>query len=290
VAATKAGALVVLNAATGTVQQTLVQAGVVGDEISVSATGTVYFTSKHGCTNEIESVPLTGGSAVAVAAGSLPAISPDGTKLAYVVQPGLTLGCFPSGAGRNLTGLSKLVVRTLSTGAQVTYHAVPPHEYTGLPEQISHLSWAADNQRLAVSIAAPEDNEGWDLVVMDTGVAHYYLTGAGTTSVLPTGAPTPQRSYLREGVFLPDGNLFISRACCGGVPVHNISRLMWEVNTAGVLVHQVAIGYPTLDHDSLDASPTGQWLLYLAGGTLYVSDNGARPTELTSGLTAAAWS
>jgi hypothetical protein len=91
-------------------------------------------------------------------------------------------------------------------------------------------------------------------------------------------------------VFLPGGNLFISRACCGGVPVQNTSRLMWEVDTAGALVHQVAIGYPALDHDSLDVSPTGQWLLYLAGGTLYVSDNGARPTSLTTGLIAAAWS
>ena len=42
-------------------------------------------------------------------------------------------------------------------------------------------------------------------------------SGAGVTFVPPPASP-PRRSYLREGVYLPDGNLFVSRACCGGVP------------------------------------------------------------------------
>jgi hypothetical protein len=104
-----------------------------------------------------------------------------------------------------------------------------------------------------------------------------------------TGSPDAQRSYLREGVFLPDGNLFISRACCGGVPIHNTSRLLWEVSPAGALVHQVAIGFPDLDHVSLAADSSGQWLLYLADHDLYVSHGGNRPSKLSSGLTAAAW-
>jgi hypothetical protein len=64
---------------------------------------------------------------------------------------------------------------------------------------------------------------------------------------------------------------------------------MWEVNAAGTLVHQVAIGFPNLDHTSLDASPDGRWLLYLAGHDLYVSRGGATPSKLTSGFVAAAW-
>ena len=47
-----------------------------------------------------------------------------------------------------------------------------------------------------------------------------------------------------------------------------------------MLVHQVAIGFATLDHDSLDASPDGNWLLYLGGGDLYVSRGGAAPRKL----------
>lgn len=59
--------------------------------------------------------------------------------------------------------------------------------------------------------------------------------------------------------------------------------------TGGALVHQVALGYPTLDHTSLAANSTGRWLLYLAGNDLYVSENGARPSKLATGLIAATW-
>ncbi len=48
------------------------------------------------------------------------------------------------------------------------------------------------------------------------------------------------------------------------------------------------MGFPTLAHTSLAVNRTGQWLLYLAGTSLYVSDNGATPRQLGSGL-AAAW-
>jgi hypothetical protein len=99
----------------------------------------------------------------------------------------------------------------------------------------------------------------------------------------------PRHRYRSGGVFLPDGNLFISRACCGGVPVHNTSRLMWEVTTSGALVHQVALGFPGLEHVSLAVNPTGQWLLYIAGGDLYVSAGGSRPTKVATGLIAATW-
>ena len=90
-------------------------------------------------------------------------------------------------------------------------------------------------------------------------------------------------------MFLPDGNLFVSRACCTGIPVKNTSRLMWEVDISGALVHQVAIGYAALEHTSLDVSRSGHWLLYLAGNDLYVSHNGRVPAKLGTGLAAAAW-
>jgi len=289
VAVTTAGALVTVNPATGAVAQTLVPGHVLGDEISVSSTGMVYFAVSHGCMSEIEGVPVAGGSASVIVGtnASLPAVSPDGTKLAYVDQPSLTIGCIPSNP--DLVPLYHLYVRTLSTGANQVYPMVPKGQDTGLPAPISHLSWASDNDHLAVSIASIQDNEGWNLVLVDTAQAKYYLTGVGTTDVPVTGQPSPQRSYLREGVYMPNGHLFVSRACCGGIPVRNTSRLMWEVGTDGVLVHQVAIGYSNLDHVSLDVSPDGQWLLYLAGHDLYVSHGGATPSKLTSGLIAAAW-
>jgi hypothetical protein len=288
VAVTKGGALVILDSANGSIAKTLVPSGVLGDEISVSADRTtVYFAAAHGCTTEVESVPVTGGSPTLLGKGSLPAVSPDGAKLAMAREPSLTTGCIPHTG--DLTSQYKLVVRTLSGGSQVTYPMLAPGQSSGLPYPISHLSWSPDGTHLAVSISAAEDNEGWNLVILDTATARYYLSGAGDISVPVTGQPSSKDSYLREGVFMPDANLFISRACCAGVPVRNTSRLMWEVNTAGALVHQVAIGFANLDHTSLDASASGKWLLYLAGDILYVSHDGHTPKQLAAGLIAAAW-
>jgi hypothetical protein len=290
VAVTTAGALVRIDPSTGNVSQTLVQGGVLGDEISVSSDGsTVYFAQQSGaCDKSIESVSINGGSPTPIAAGELPAISPDGTKLAYAVEPTLTQDCIPSQP--NLASAFKVIVRTLSSGAQKVLTAPPPVARSGLYAPISHLSWAADNVQLAVSISQVQDNEGWDLALVNTSAARYYtLPGAGITSVPVTGSPDAQRSYIREGIYLPDGNLFISRACCGGVPIHNTSRLMWEVGTSGALVHQVAIGYPNLDHVSLAADASGNWLLYLAGRGLYVSQGGNTPAKLGTGFIAAAW-
>ncbi len=287
VGVTTGGALVTLNPSTGVVQQTLVSSGVLGDEVTVSPSGVVYFAVQNGCTSTIEDMPVSGGSVSVVVAGSLPAISPDGTKLAYASQPSLTVGCVPSTT--DMTALYQVKIRTLSGGATISLPANPASQDTGLPVPISHLSWAADNQDLAVSIAQAEDNEGWELALVNIAQAHYFRTGVGVVSVPVTGSPTPQQSYLREGVYMPNGDLFVSRACCAGYPPQNTSRLMWEVGTNGVLVHQVAIGYPNLDHTSLDVSSDGQWLLYLAGNDLYVSQGGATPKEITTGLIAAAW-
>jgi hypothetical protein len=286
VAVTTAGALVTLNPATGVVEKTLVPKGVTGDEISVSSSGQVYFAVQNGCTSTVEEVAVGGGPTAQITAGSLPAISPDGTKLAYANQPSLSTQC-ESQANALITNY-KLEIRTLRNGTTASLPMLTG-QGGGLPAPISHLSWANDNDHLAVSVAAVQDNEGWGVYLDDTAVAQAYLQSAGVTNLPVTGSDA-QQSYLREGVYMPNGNLFVSRACCGGFPIRNTSRLMWEVNTSGALVHQVAIGYVNLDHTSLDVSPDGNWLLYLAGNDLYVSHGGATPSKLTTGLIAAAWS
>jgi hypothetical protein len=288
VAVTTGGALVRLNPVTGKTEQTLVASGVFGDEVSASASGTtLYFAVKSGCAGKIEAIAAAGGTPTVIAAGSVPAISPNGNLLAYASEPDQQYGCLASSA--DPVSRYHLEIRNLSTGSTSALPALPAAQDSGLPAPISHLSWSADNAHLAVSISAVEDNEGWLVNLVDTTKARYYLAGTGVTAVPVTGSPTPRQSYLREGVYLPDGGLFVSRACCAGEQPGKSSRLMWEVSTNGVLTHQVAIGFATLDHLSLDASGDGKWLLYLAGGDLYVSPGGSRPHVLTDGLTAAAW-
>ena len=114
------------------------------------------------------------------------------------------------------------------------------------------------------------------------------LPGPGVAAVPVTGTDR-RRSYIREGIYMPDGNLFISRACCAGVPVRNTSRLMLETTTRGALIHQVALGFKDEEHLSLAAAPSGHWLLYLADHDLWVSRDGNIPTKLATGLIAASW-
>jgi hypothetical protein len=287
VAATTAGALIRLNPATGATEATLVPVGVLaGGEIS-AAKGTVYFTVKAGCTTEIESVPATGGTVQTITAGSLPAVSPDGTRLAYTTQPFVDNSC--PNTRYDLVSQYHLKIRTLSGGATVSLPEISGPQNTGLPAPISYLSWSADNVHLAVSIVPVQDNEGWLLNLVDTSQAKYYLSSPGVTAVPVTGGPSLQQSYLSEGAYLPSGDLFVSRACCTGFPVRNTSRLMLEIRTDGTPIRQVAIGYPTIAHTSLDASADGRWLLYVADRNLYVSRGGAKPRTVATGLTAAAW-
>lgn len=291
VGVTTAGALVQIDSSTGSVTKTIVPNGVVGDQVSVSPDGsTVYFTEEAGCHAEVESVSSSGGNLTAIGPGQLPAISPDGAKLAFTTEPVMNENCVPDPSKPGVAAQFKLVIRTLSSGTVQSLGLPPQVQHGGLLPPISHLSWSADAAMLAVSTSAVADNEGWAVDLVDPSAAQYYAdTTSGVTAVPVTGSPDAQRSYLREGVFLPDGNLFISRACCGGVPIHNTSRLIWEVSPTGALVHQVAIGFPDLDHVSLAADSSGQWLLYLADHDLYVSQGGNRPSKLTSGLVAAAW-
>jgi hypothetical protein len=305
VAVTSSGALVVLNSSTGTTERTLVPSGVVGEELAVSPNGnTVYFTAGSGCSNEIESVPVSGGPPTSIASGVLPAISPDGTKLAFAQEPWFVPTSCAASASLSPSAYV-LAVRTLSTGSQSNFPMAASTPDAGLPIPILYLSWAPDNSSVAVTMSGIQDNEGWLLNILSTASAQYYLSGSGDTEVPVTGSPDASRSYYGEAAYLPDGNLFVNRDCCQGDdpvnPAPADSNLMQEISTSGSLVHQVAIGIQDNEHTSLSVDPSGNWLLYISSsqtgispnnvpsGTLYVSQGGARPTALTTGMMAAAW-
>lgn len=288
VAVTTTGLLEVLDPSTGEPERTLAT-NATGDEVSVSRSSqTVYFETPEGCDHEIESVPMDGGSTSVVATGMDPAVSPDGSELAYARQPDLSQPqCATTGQQQSAASQIELVVRKLSTGQETTYPMSPQALSSGLPMPIDHLSWAPDGQRIAVSIPAVQDNEGWQLVVLDTTTASYYV-GPGTSQVpIPESLPD---SYYREGVFEPDGNLFVNRVCCAGTPPRRVSSLLLNVDpSTGAELSEIAIGFTDVDHTSLDVDGSGRWILYLSGQNLLVSHDGMRPTTLASGFVAATW-
>jgi WD40-like Beta Propeller Repeat len=294
VAVTQAGAVVMLDPVTGRASRVLVASGAVGDAVSVSPGGSaVYFTVRKGCADVIESVPVAGGTPRAVTTGVLPAVSPDGSRLAFAREParggGTPIDYLKGCRLPDITGTQlEVVVRDLATGQERIYPGSPASP-SALPYPVSRLSWAPDGRRLLVSAGPSQDNEGWRLVVMDVAKAKSYLPSPGAAAVPLAGPPDAAGSYYNQGVFLPDGNMFVNRVCCAGWPARKTSSLMWEIDPAGRLVRQVAIGFADRDHGGLDADQTGRWLLYLSGRDLFVSHDGAAPVKLTSGLVAAAW-
>src|ERR1700678_876281 len=291
VAVSTGGVVELLNSRTGEATATLTGTqDAVGDEVAVSPDGsTAYFAvhTKGSCTDEIQSVPLSGGTPSAVAVGVLPAMSPNGTELAFVreqfggVVTPVQFGC-DKGAS------VQVVVLNLDRHAATTYPAPPGEAPFVAP--ISHLSWSPDGSMLLVSSGPVQDNEGWELNRLNVTKSAYYLPdGSKETGKRYVQAATSASagSYFEEGVYLRDGNLFVDRMCCAGEPPKTTSSLLQVVNGSGGLVRAVAIGYLKDAHSSLDAVPG--WTLYLSGTDLFIVADGQKAKALTTGYIAAAW-
>jgi hypothetical protein len=282
VAVTTAGGLQSLDPSTGHPVANLAS-GATGDEVSLTPDRTqVYFETAPDCFHQILSVPIGGGAPTLVAAGSHPAVSPDGTKFAYAVEP-LGPGC-PGGATTTAT-LYYVVVQPLPSGTPSVFSLPPSLVIAGQPRTVDHLSWAPDNRRLAVSIAGGADGTQWNAFVMDTATDHYYVPDGGT------GVPVERGGgyYYRQVVFTPGGNLFANVVCCSGAKTPT-ATVMAEVDLSGTTVHEISSGLTDRDHTSLDADPGGHWVLYLAGSDLVASADASAPAVVsTAGFLAADW-
>jgi len=289
-AVSAAGALVLLDPANGQTSRTLVPSGVVGDALAVSPDGkTVYYEVAAGCQHEIWRVSTSDGAKTRVAAaGSSPALSPNGERLAYATlyfEDDKGPSCYPA---NNLTAGYQVIVVDLATHQTHRYPMAPQVASTGLPAPVDHLSWSPDGAKLAVSISSVQDNEGWQLAIMNPATDTSYFKDDGSTEVPLPGVPAG--TYYAEGVYLPNGHLFVVRQCCDGWPPNTANVDMLEIDPAtGQQVRQIAVGLTDRYHTSLDASADGHWLLYLSGKDVEVSHDGAKPSILTTGFLAAAW-
>jgi WD40 repeat protein len=289
-AVTAAGALVRLDPATGKVTRTLVLSGVTGDAVAVSPDGkTIYYEVGGTCQHELWELDTADGTKTRIsAAGSLPALSADGHRLAYATQyfdDAPDASC--EKASVDARGY-KVVVDDLVTHQSRDYPS-PPEMGTSLPARIWHLSWSPDGTQLAVSLEGVNDNEGQAVEIINPATDTYYDPYDRNTGVPLPGASL--ETYYLEGVYLPNGHLFIVRQCCSG-PSHNtLSKVdLLEIDPAtGTQVRSVAVGRTDRSHGSLIASADGHWLAYLSGNDIELAHDNAKPAILASGFLAVTW-
>ena len=168
VAARHDGAVLLLSTG-GKVIRTLVAAGTGvakwGEPVSMSvseADNAVYIgyeiLTATRYSARIERVSLDGGAPVFVADGAKPAVSPDGTELAYVRES--SGRCQASRVCPPVDVNEPLVVRNLVSGSE---HELPASHSPG----VSGLSWSDDDVHLAVS----DGNGFWAVDTSSTGPA-----------------------------------------------------------------------------------------------------------------------
>lgn len=286
------GSVELLSSKTGEATRVLVpKVDAVGDAVAVSPDGkTVYYAVKSGCTDYIYSVPVAGGTPTQVTAGALPAISPDGTELAFVREPFTAYPYEPIGCSGNMGATPgndfQVVVRDLASGSEKVFPADP--STASLPVPVSHLSWSPSGGDLLVSIASAQDNEGWSVHLLDTKTDQYFTGSRVLTQSITVSGPAGKRpAYYPEAVYQPDGDIFAVRECCTGFPVQPSSIRLEQVTASGELIHTVAAGFLNRVHSSLDAV-SGK-VLYLSGSTLFTSVAGKPAKVSATGLIAAAW-
>jgi hypothetical protein len=110
-------------------------------QASVSPSGVVYFdhAGRAGTepSEQIWSVPLSGGRSTFVADGHTPVVSPNGALLAYLTWTALT------------NAPASIVVMNIATGASTTW------SYSTYGPEISGLSWAPDSRSLVFATSTP---------------------------------------------------------------------------------------------------------------------------------------
>ena len=150
--------LQVISSATGHVLRNLTSevgtfGGGPGPQATVTPVGTVYFdhagqAGSHP-SEQIWSVPLSGGQSAYVVDGHTPVVSPNGAFLAYLTWTGLT------------NAPASVVVMNIATGATNTWTYS-----TNVPE-LRDLSWAPNSQSLVFTASpstSPSSNDGaWSI-------------------------------------------------------------------------------------------------------------------------------
>lgn len=265
------GKLVLVDSATGGVVSTILDGvdlseGIGGLAIAPDGS-TVYLAQGiSACGGKILSVPVSGGQPATVATGWEPAVSPDGSMLAYVD------GLYSCQTDQHL------VVRNLATGEETTWAlgydpSVPRAGFNG----VCRIVWFPDSRRLAFNLCYEEGNLPLVLdTVQDLGIglkdAHQVPTGQGSSSTV-------------YGVDGSADTLLVEQTCCWPDPTQ---RAVISVDPETGDVIEVLIESSSIGAGGFDA--TGQFLIYVDDrGDVYRWAGSGVPAKVAEDYVWVAW-
>jgi WD40 repeat protein len=243
--------------------------------LAASPAGLVYFDQASGTTENIMSVPVTGGPVATVAQGWKPAISPNGQLLAYESYTDLT------------NAPESVVVLNLKSGGQRTWTLATNQE------DISDLTWSPNGSSLAVTFTVPKSGGSTlavNTVVIDTTTAGRTIDSAQRIA-LPDGVQWG--GYLDRqtgvGVIVSSNPLDTSHririvrvATSGGRILGPLTTLPRQLSVANVFDGT---------EGTIQSDPSGHFLLIAAGEGLYRWGAGFSqpPVPIEANALRAAW-
>lgn len=278
-AVTTKGALLVVDTATGDVVRTLAPPGSADPNHKPAralGSDTVYFAKPSvdcGYPTLFE-VPFDGSRAPKrLGNGGKPAVSPDGSRLAYETASN---GCM---------GVT-LVVRDLVAGKERRWEAPRDDGYFGIGA-ITAIAWAPDARRLAFQF----ENEGSGVYVLDTAVP-------GTLQVALPVRPSqqPRNTSLALLDWHPAGNrIAVSALCC--LDPDGMTQEQVRTTTRTFLVDTTTMQAEPLYEPGeaasfLDYDDSGRFTVWAAGdraASLRLRSPDGTVRSIGSGLAAAAW-
>jgi Tol biopolymer transport system component len=276
VVVTSKGAVLVVDATTGEPRDTLAPPGSADGTHKPSRApgGTIYF-SKQGVDcgyPTLFEVPLDGSREPRrLGNGGAPAVSPDGTRLAYFTPSNGCIG-------------ATLVVRNLATGKEQRWEAPESDGYFS-NGAITAIAWAPDGRRLAFQF----DWEGSGVYLLDTGVPGRLDTAR---PVEPKRQPDNTSLALR-GWHPIDGRLAVAALCClspdgmTSTEVHDRTRtfLVDPATGESTDLHRAGEAAFSMDYDG-----SGQWMLWISeDGFLRVRDPRGGERSVRQGYASATW-
>jgi len=211
--------------------------------------------------------------------GSNPRISPDGKRLAYFDF-------------RNDIGCS-VVIHDLATQQETR---IANNDDTPAPKISlcsNGLAWK-DNDHVVLSVNTFNADSYKHTIAQDTGL--YIFDTRKAKQAITSGVKIPTSGVKADTIFdsptvLPDGSVFAVERCCD--PAATVPQAAWRMVVldagTGVAKRVVATGFPERLYRGTVTDASGNHLIYMSNDDVRVSDFGANPVVIATGVNAAAW-